>query len=229
MCMTPHALPRLRRERGLSLVELLVGISVGLFVLAGATLLLSTQLGDNRRLLLETQLQQDLRATMDIITRELRRTGVNADQSVNNVWQPGHAEAVSSPLAPVELAADGSEIQFRYRRGGAEGPYGFRFADGRIRSLIGSNWQELTDAAVLTVTDFRVSEETAEEMLTCPRSCSADPDDTSCWPDLVVRTYTVSIEVQSVADPSLRRSQTSRVRVRNDRLVFNNGSALCPS
>lgn len=65
------------RQRGLSLVELLVGISVGLFVLAGATLLLSTQLGDNRRLLLETQLQQDLRATMDIITRELRRAGVN--------------------------------------------------------------------------------------------------------------------------------------------------------
>jgi len=218
------------RQRGLSLVELLVGISVGLFVLAGATLLLSTQLGDNRRLLLETQLQQDLRATMDIITRELRRAGVNTDQAVNNVWQPGFAGALNNALAPVTLAEDGSEIVYRYRRLGAEGPYGFRFADGRIRSLIGGNWQELTDAAVMTVTDFSVvEEEEAVERLPCPKACSADPDDVSCWPTLTVRTFSVSIEVQSVSEPALRRSQNSRVRVRNDRLGFNNGAALCPA
>lgn len=57
------------RQRGLSLVELMVGITVGLFVVAAAATLVANQLSDNRRLLLETQVQQDLRATMDIITR----------------------------------------------------------------------------------------------------------------------------------------------------------------
>ena len=37
--------------------------------------MVATQLSDNRRLLIETQVQQDLRASMDIITRQLRRDG----------------------------------------------------------------------------------------------------------------------------------------------------------
>ena len=62
-------------QQGASLVELLVGVAVGLFIVAGATLIVSTQLSENKRLLAETQLQQDLRAAADIMTRELRRSG----------------------------------------------------------------------------------------------------------------------------------------------------------
>ena len=51
----------------------MVGVAVGLFVVAAASMLVATQLSDNRRLTLETQVQQDLRAAADIITRELRR------------------------------------------------------------------------------------------------------------------------------------------------------------
>jgi type IV pilus assembly protein PilW len=44
---------RMRRgQRGLSIVELMVGVAIGLFVVAGAAMLLSTQLSDNRQLLL---------------------------------------------------------------------------------------------------------------------------------------------------------------------------------
>ena len=216
-------------QRGLSLVELMVGISVGLFVLSGATLLVSTQLGDNRRLLLETQLQQDLRATMDIITRELRRAGVYPGVSVNLVWQPGFAQATPNPLAGITISDDASEVVFRYRRGGAEGPYGFRWADGRIRSLLGGAWQELTDRSAMNVTDFSVTEENAfVEQLPCPRICTDGT--TSCWPTLTVRTYTVNLTAQSASDPALTRSQTSRVRVRNDVVGFNNGGgAICPA
>lgn len=60
---------------GLSIVELMVGITISLFILAGATLVLTTQLDNNRRLLLEAQLQQDLRTTADMIARDVRRAG----------------------------------------------------------------------------------------------------------------------------------------------------------
>jgi len=77
--MRLHPIRRHRSaQQGLSLVELMVGITIGLFVVAAASLVVSNQLFDNRRLLLETQLQQDLRATMDIITRQLRRAGGQA-------------------------------------------------------------------------------------------------------------------------------------------------------
>jgi len=88
-----------RRQGGLSLVELMVGITIGLIVVAAATVLVSTQLSENRRLLLETQLQQDLRATADIVTRELRRVGTLPDEvgpplalvplSVQTIWTEG--------------------------------------------------------------------------------------------------------------------------------------------
>jgi len=38
-------------------------------------MVLTTQLGDNRRLLLEAQMQQDMRTAADLISRDLRRAG----------------------------------------------------------------------------------------------------------------------------------------------------------
>lgn len=220
-------------QRGLSLVELLVGIAVGMFVLAGATMLLSTQLGDNRRLLLETQLQQDMRASMDIMARDLRRAGAHLTNSVNFVWAESGATASPSNKAAVTVSEAGDEIQFGYWRGAIDGVYGFRWADGRIRTQVGAgNWQELTDPNVMRVTDFEVVEEPPEvEVVPCARACSADPTDQSCWPTVAVRAYTITMVAQSVNDPTVRRSQTSRVRLPNDMISFNNPAApsqLCP-
>ena len=84
--MTSMTLPKYLRKtpRGLSIVELMVGITIGLFILAGASMVLTTQLGDNRRLLLEAQVQQDLRVASDLISREIRAAGYwgNAYQQV---------------------------------------------------------------------------------------------------------------------------------------------------
>jgi type IV pilus assembly protein PilW len=98
---------RPRPARGLSIIELLIGIAIGLFVLAGATMVASNQLTDNRRLLLETQIQQDLRAAMDIIARDLRRGGFwdNAYTSVApstaaliNPYSPAGAQSTSPKI-----------------------------------------------------------------------------------------------------------------------------------
>lgn len=70
------------RQRGLSIVELMVGVAVGLLVVAAAAIVMSGQMVENRRLLIEAQIQQDLRAASDIITRDLRRSGYLAEVSV---------------------------------------------------------------------------------------------------------------------------------------------------
>ena len=61
--------------RGLSLVELLVGLALGLFVVAAATTLLAAQSREQRLLVTENRLMQDLRTASDIITRDVRRAG----------------------------------------------------------------------------------------------------------------------------------------------------------
>jgi type IV pilus assembly protein PilW len=87
-------LRRRRRQFGLSIVELLIGIAVGLFVLAGATMVVSNQIADNKRLLLETQVQQDMRTAMDVIVRDVRRSGFSYRS--NELQKTGAAAAVLS-------------------------------------------------------------------------------------------------------------------------------------
>ncbi len=90
----------------MSIVELMVGVTIGLIVVAAASLIMSGQLVENRKLLLETQLQQDLRAAADIITRELRRAGSLAESSeapyvLDTVWWTGSVanKALANPYS----------------------------------------------------------------------------------------------------------------------------------
>lgn len=222
-----------RFQRGISLVELMVGIALGLFVVAAAGLVVTTQLGDNRRLLLETQLQQDLRATADIITRELRRAGAVANAE-GIVWQPGSTPQVN-PLQTVALADGGWDVHFRFERApGITGPFGYKLEGGVVRSLLGGAAQELTDGNVMNVTAFTVTPAfSAPLQVACPRDCDPDPavDDTSCWPTLIVRSYIIDISAQARADPAVQRSLRSQVRLGNDMLQSNLVPAsgnLCP-
>lgn len=211
-----------RRQRGLSLVEMMVGVAVGLLIVAGATVLVTSQLGENRRLLLETQVQQDLRATADIITRELRRAGYNA-RYLETVWT---AEAPTvlpreNDLAGVDLAPanPGEVAAYAYSRDLAQTSstvYGL--SGGVITSRVGNApAQALTDRNVLEVTDFRVERQPLPaEQLACPRLC---PDGTQdCWPTLTLEDLVVTISGQAVSDASVTRTVVSRVRVRNDAL-----------
>src|SRR6185369_348939 len=68
--MTPR-----RHQQGLSIVELMVGLAIGLVVVAAALLALTNHLRENRSLLLEARLMQDLQTTTDLIARDLRRAG----------------------------------------------------------------------------------------------------------------------------------------------------------
>ena len=160
-----------------------------------------------------------------------RRRALPCAAAASNVWQPSLGLPTQNVLAPITVAEGGEEVTFQYlREGTRQGPWGFRLNGGRIQSLVGaSGWQELTDRGVMEVTAFEVAEEAAvAEQVPCPKACSADPLDTACWPTLTVRTYTITIEARSNLDNAVRRSQSSRVRVRNDVLGFN-GAEVCPA
>jgi prepilin peptidase dependent protein B len=64
-----------RRQKGVSLIELLIGITVGLIILAGALALFSSMLKSSKTNLAMTNLDQELRAAMDIMVRNIRRAG----------------------------------------------------------------------------------------------------------------------------------------------------------
>src|SRR5687768_8850758 len=72
MPITPH--PGFR-QLGLTLIELMISITLGLFVLSGLVYLTSSTINSNTQQLKTTRLNQELRALMHLVTRDMRRAG----------------------------------------------------------------------------------------------------------------------------------------------------------
>jgi type IV pilus assembly protein PilW len=214
------------------MVELMVGVAIGLFVVAGATMAVSNQLGDNRRLMLETQVQQDLRAAADIIARDVRRSGYWAGAE-NGIWAVGAAAAASNPytaLQPAVSATPASAVTFGYSRGAIENNVldvtdqsGFQLNNaGAIEMFVGGSWQALTDSTTLRVTNFQVTLNSTDVALSCFNACA--PGALNCPPTQTVRNIDIVIAGQAVFDATVKRTASSNVRIRNDVIV-----GACPA
>jgi type II secretory pathway pseudopilin PulG len=225
--------PKRHGQRGMSIVELMVGIAVGLMVTAAASLLMSGQLVENRRLVIETQMQQDLRAALDIMSRELRRSGSNSEVPVlASIWYPGGPSAGRNDTAD-ELGISGGQINYWYTTPTAlAGPFGYKKDGTVLRTFLGENWQELTDPNIMSVTAFTPTitpEPTAAAVvLPCPKLCSDGT--TNCWPRHQVRTARLEVEAQAKRDSTVKRAISGTVRLRNDYVLFSNWTAnqICP-
>ncbi len=235
-----------RHQAGLSLVELMVGVAIGLIIVAAAAMVASTQLTDNRRLMLETQLQQDLRATSDIIARELRRHGRLTEEKTGP--PPGSLDTLDSAVGSVptiikvehndwapDLTSPGNRVNFNYTTDQQASPsFGFELVSppGVIRTTLPGTTQDLTDVNVMKVTAFSVNilPATATSItLPCPALCTDGTTD--CWPPLRVRDVEIVIQAEARTDARVKREMRSRVRVRADQVQFFNAATndICPS
>lgn len=228
---------RRERQRGLSIVELMVGVAIGLIIVAAATVMVSGQLVENRRLLMEAQIQQDLRAAADIITRDLRRSGYLAEKpigtvpsslqtldSVSTIDPISPATAVRNPfqthLTNTSACTSSASLRFAYVSWTTNPPsqvdVGYSISNGVLQSLINGSNYALTDANTVNVTQFCVSlSSPVSERLPCAKLCSGGS--TSCWPTYQVRTATITIKAEGKGvNANIKREVTTRVRLRND-------------
>lgn len=224
--------PRRNAGRGISMVELLVGLAVGLFIAAAGVTLMAGNLRENRSLMLESRLMQDLRTASDIISRDLRRAGYWAG-AVAAVRSAAAASSPANPyLAVSPSAAQADNVSFAFSRDATENQtldsneqFGFRLRRGVIEMQLGAgNWQALTDLNTLFVTDFLVSPTVEEISLAgqCLRPCPAATVD--CPPRQQVRSLAVAITARSSGDATVQRNLHSTVRLRNDAVL-----GACPA
>jgi prepilin peptidase dependent protein B len=214
-------------QRGVSVVELLVGIAIGLLIVAAGTALLVANLRETRHVLLEARLMQDLRSAADLVARDLRRAGHWADAD-DGIWLSNEGPPSTNPYAAAEPDTGPAEgVTYRYERG-ATGPsglaaseqFGFRLHNDAIEMQLGAaNWQALTDSATLTVTRLTVTPITQSFSLAsfCLAPCPGDRAD--CPPRQQVRTYAIGIEAHLVADRSVVHRLHTWVRLRNDAAI----------
>jgi type IV pilus assembly protein PilW len=219
---------RFTAQQGLTLVELMVGLALGLLVVAAALGLLASQWREQRSLGIEGRLMQDLRTASDIVTHDLRRAG-HWGAATAGLPQSGASAPLSNPyaaMAPASAASDA--IAFRYSRDERENgavdareEFGLRLRNGVVELLLGAgNWQALTDAGTMTVTDLQIVPTVSELGL----SDHCADCGTACAPRQQIRSVAVTLVARAAADPRVSRSLTSEVRVRNDVVV-----GACPA
>jgi len=223
-------------QGGLSLVELMVGIAISLVIVAGGLSLLTNFTAENRRLLLETRLNQDLRAAMELVTQDLRRAGY-WQGSTAGVWAEGGpgvpaanayrffynsaCNAATLGASAPTLPAPASHVCYAVAQDGNNAVnettraelYGFHLADGVLYAVLnGSTQQPLTDPGTTTVTRFLVTPSSQAVPMAgyCRISCSVN------CPRVIVREFEVLLQGAAPSDPHTTRQLRSHVRVRND-------------
>ena len=147
-------------QRGLSIIELMVGVAVGLFVVGGAAKLFVDNLVNNRRMLVETRINQDLRAATDLIARDLRRAGYwrNAHlqtpppltAAVANLYSP--VTYVSATEATYSYAKDGNNTVEAAERFGVRRAVDTATGRGVLELQVASGtWQQITDPLTVEI------------------------------------------------------------------------------
>lgn len=216
--MQPRKL--IHRQTGASIVALMVGIAIGLFILAGSLMLYTSHVQNNRALMQSMRLNQELRAVADLVARDLKRAGhwknavagiasesaagaINVYTSIENVGTPNAAELSYKYAVDTNNAVSNAES------------FGFRLQNGVIQMTRdnGATWDNLTDEATTAITNFAIvaSDRTVTTTEYCQKNTApATP------PALTIRVFRLTIAGQSKADASIARTVEESVRVRSD-------------
>jgi type IV pilus assembly protein PilW len=215
----------------MTLLELLVGLALGLFVAAGAATLLSQFLGENRQLLLRLRLEQQAQAVADVVLRDLRRAGAWA-QAGEGIARDGRATP-ANPYAALQGAAPDTAVE-SLRLTYADGPIpegsapgeepsaqaGFRLREGIVDARLGGRWQPLTDPGLMRVTAFELT--LRQRALDLERHCARPrplghcPAGAACPPRLLQRRVELRLEAQAAQEPALRHALRGEAALRND-------------
>lgn len=224
----------------MSIVELLIGVTIGLFILLGATTMFANNITNSRQILLESRINQDLRATMDLLVREVRRGGYWGNSIAGaTASATSNGASESNPYAAV--AVSGSEIDYAYTRDTTENnvldvdseQFGFKLntTSHAVQMLFGGTWQTLTNTDIVRITALTITPTvtTIDIRDACAKTCTDTvisptvPTDTQNCPRVKVRTYNVVLTGQSVSNSAIIRTLESQVRVRNDAMA-----GVCP-
>ncbi len=172
----------LNRQAGVSLVEAMVSLTLSLIVTSAMVALMGSSLGTSTRIIHMSQLSDELRNAMSMMTRDVRR----ANYSAKSIFCYGNAACGfaggdAEQAGDIQISADGSCFTFNLDRNfdgdsidNEDGAAGFRRVTsggiGVIQMWTGGaspncsdgiaaiGWAELTDPDRINVTEFAVDD-----------------------------------------------------------------------
>ncbi|WAC71834.1 prepilin-type N-terminal cleavage/methylation domain-containing protein [Roseateles sp. SL47] len=227
----PPLAARISASAGFTLIEFMVGLTIGLVVVAGALSWAGQSLAAQVRQRRSWQLHQELRAIASQLQMELRRAGAHGRPS-QLVWRADRG-ASANPFTEISASGGGwsgassGTSSSAGSSGGNLGSSGtlrlnraldrditqpdastevtFRWLDGRLDQTIGGRFQPWTDPALMQISGFSASVHRVPHPLGPP-----------CAPAVETRTVQVLLQGQSTQDPKIQQQLGLSVHVRND-------------
>lgn len=219
------------KQAGLSLIELMISIAVGLVVVSGVISMFVSTVKSNADNLKMTRLNQELRMVMDIMSRDIRRAGFRGDGATATTASPFTTGADNLAVGTVNVTNDC--ISFTYDATALQTPpvtsgtledadkFGYRRdldgAVGAIRSRSGAGatgcttgtWDDLTDSASIDITLLRFDLNPASIDIMSGAGISR-----------TIRNVTITLTGQlRNSNPVISRTITETVRVGNDQII----------
>lgn len=236
--------PQRFTQKGLSLVELMVGITVGLVVMTGVTTFFVDYLQNNRQLIQMARLDQEMRTAMDIVVRDIKRMGYKRDVHLDilNLTQDTSSRAAILPIldnaqANISGSANNAEINFWYDEnsdntldtGATAEQHGYRINSNALQRSVGaSGWQSVTDPDVTQITGFNLARTYRcidIDGASGPASCGGTPVTPSASEDgaYFVTEIAVTLSGRLTSNNTITRTLNERIRVRAD--IYRDGPA----
>ena len=232
--------PLFDRQKGLSLIELMVAMVLSIIVVGAIVALMSNSLGASKTTIQSTRLVQEMRDGMQIMTRDLRRAGFDAD--AYDAINPGTNSFAYNNFSDITITPDTNPdpdnqfecILFSVDRSNAGAPTagdqtGFRVAQvngvGVLQVKVNNagacndaadsaNWPAITDVESVNIT--RLSFDDSESFTSLVRTRDTDNDGTPDVQDeLTTRKIKVVLEGQLLRDATIARRFEDEVKIRN--------------
>jgi prepilin peptidase dependent protein B len=204
----------------------MVAVVVGLIIVSGVIAVYSTTTQGSSFTLRSIRLNQDMRAVMEIMVSDIRRSGYWAGAATGN---PAH-----NTFADIAISNNGAQIRYTYETAGDT--LGVRLDNGVVEMRSSNSWQAFTDPNAVEVTQLQFSTLGSQ----CLNTVSGvvwqivDPGDLTkpgCDPtvngyaaasgDTLVelRQITITFVGRHANDPAMTKSLVETVKVRNNRVV----------
>jgi len=237
---------RLSRQRGVSLIELMVGLVVSLLIIAAAAATYLTTARSGRDAINSAKLNVELRSAMDLMVDEIRRAGYSAVGGGTNPFN----SLVTATYTDLTVTG-GTCVEFAYDNDGdgfvdTDEFFGFRVVNGVmqmrdrtagggvIAACANGTWLPITDGSVVTIGQrgstpyFVLSYQclnSRTDQTNAARCVAGVPtyDDAvtaGTKVDLIeTRTVAINLAGQLVSDAVMRMELGQDVLVRNHRIV----------
>jgi type IV pilus assembly protein PilW len=171
-------------QQGFSLIELMIGIVIGLIILAGVTNVWVTSIVSSANTLKESKLNQELTTLMGVMSNEITRAGITGSLDYTRPQDNVFSQANDTALEVIDNMTDNNQVTFANSATGGscivyaydrdldgtvdnDEVLGFRLNNGAVEmreNLVGTDrdscasadgaWTAVTDSRVITVTDL---------------------------------------------------------------------------